>query len=304
MKYQFMDQQRRYHRVGWSHASRAARPGVPEKMARVLDDSRGGYYAWRTREASKRAHEDALLVVEIRDIQENVAKYRYGSQRVTAELRKHGLQVGHNRVARLMRANGLNARPRKKFRVTTISGHKHQAAPNVVDREFRPERANQVWASDATYIATAEGWLYLFVIIDLYSRRVVGWAISKSLGTSTLLQAFWMAVACRGAPEGLIFHSDRGVQYAATRFRNVLRKKRIIQSMSRKGNCWDNACVESFFKSLESELIGTTIYESREAAMQAIFEYIEAFYNRTRLHSTLNYRSPVEYEEARAQKVA
>lgn len=290
MKYQFMEQQRRYHRV--------------EKMARVLEVSRSGYYAWRTREASKRAQEDEALVAEILDIQENVAKYRYGSPRVTKELRRRGHNVGRKRVARLMRANGLNARPRKKFRVTTISGHKHQAAPNVVDREFRPQRPNQIWASDATYIATAEGWLYLFVIIDLHSRRVVGWAMSKSLGTTTLLQALWMAVARRGAPEGLVFHSDRGVQYASTRFRNVLRKKRFIQSMSRKGNCWDNACVESFFKSLKSELIGTTIYESREVAMQAVFEYIEVFYNRIRLHSTLDYRSPAEYEEASATQVA
>jgi len=290
MKYQFMDQQRRYHRV--------------EKMARVLEVSRGGYYAWRKREASERAQEDEKLVAEIRDIQENVAKYRYGSPRVTEELHRRGRHVGHNRVARLMRANGLNARPRKKFRVTTISGHKHEPAPNVVNREFRPQRPNQVWASDATYIATAEGWLYLFVIIDLYSRRVVGWAMSKSLGTATLLQAFWMAAARRGAPEGLTFHSDRGVQYASTRFRNVLRRNRIIQSMSRKGNCWDNACVESFFKSLKSELIGTMIYDSRKAAMQAVFEYIEAFYNRIRLHSTLDYQSPVEYEEVRAQQTA
>ncbi len=290
MKYQFMDQQRRYHRV--------------EKMARVLEVSRGGYYAWRSREASKRAEEDKALVAEIRDIQENVAKYRYGSPRVTEELGRRGHNVGHNRVARLMRANGLNARPRKKFRVTTISGHKHEAAANVVDREFRPQRPNQVWASDATYIATAEGWLYLFVIIDLYSRRVVGWAMSKSLGTTTLLQALWMAVARRGAPEGLVFHSDRGVQYASGRFRNVLRRKRFIQSMSRKGNCWDNACVESFFKSLKSELIGTTIYESRKAATQAVFEYIEVFYNRIRLHSTLDYRSPIEYEEVGAKQAA
>jgi putative transposase len=290
MKYQFMDHQRQFHRV--------------EKMARVLEVSRSGYYAWRKREASKHAQEDEALVAEIRDIQEKVAKYRYGSPRVTKELRRRGHNVGRKRVARLMRANGLNARPRKKFRTTTISGHRHEAAPNVVNREFRPERPNQVWASDATYIATAEGWLYLFVVIDLYSRRVVGWAMSKSLGSATLLQAFWMAMARRGAPEGLIFHSDRGVQYASTRFRNVLRKKRFIQSMSRKGNCWDNACVESFFKSLKSELIGTTIYESREAARQAVFEYIEMFYNRIRLHSTLDYRTPIEYEEARAQEAA
>ena len=173
-----------------------------------------------------------------------------------------------------MGTNGLNARPHRKFRVTTISGHKHEAAPTVVDGDFRPERQNQVWPSDVSYIATAEGWRYLFVIIDLYSRRVVGWAMSKSLGTTTLLQAFWMAVARRGAPEGLVFHSDRGVQYASTRFRNALRKKRFIQGMS------------------------------REAAMQEAFEYIEVFDNRIRLQSTMDYRSPAEYEEASAQQAA
>ena len=290
MKYQFMEQQRRYHRV--------------EKMARVLEVSRGGFYAWLKRQPSEREEKDAEIVEKIRDIQENIAKYRYGSPRITEELRRRGFPVGHNRVARLMSANGLNARPRKKFRVTTICDHTHEAAANVLDREFRPERPNQVWASDATYIATAEGWLYLFVIIDLYSRRVVGWAMSKSLGTATLLDAFWMAVARRGSPEGLIFHSDRGVQYASVAFRRVLRKKRFIQSMSRRGNCWDNACVESFFKSLKSELIGRTIFDGRQEAMSAIFEYIEVFYNRVRLHSTLGHRSPAEYEEKTRQEVA
>jgi putative transposase len=290
MKYQFMEQQRRYHRV--------------EKMARVLEVSRGGFYAWLRRQPSERQQKDAEIVDEIREIQEKLAKYRYGSPRITQQLHRRGYTVGHNRVARLMRANGLNARQRKKFRVTTISDHTHETAANVLNREFRPARPNQVWASDATYIATAEGWLYLFVIIDLHSRRVVGWAMSRSLGTATLLQAFWMAVARRGAPAGLVFHSDRGVQYASTAFGNVLRKKRIIQSMSRRGNCWDNACVESFFKSLKSELIGTTIYASRQTAMKEIFEYIEVFYNQIRLHSTLEYRSPVEYEEVVATTVA
>ena len=188
MKYQFMEQQRRYHRV--------------EKMARVLEVSRGGFYAWLRRQPSERQQKDAKIVGEIREIQENLAKYRYGSPRITEQLCRRGYSVGHNRVARLMRANGLNARRRKKFRVTTISNHTHEAAANVVNREFRPAGPNQVWASDATYIATAEGWLYLFAIIDLHSRRVVGWAMSRSLGTATLLKAFWMAVARRGAPAG------------------------------------------------------------------------------------------------------
>ena len=223
---------------------------------------------------------------------------------MTVELRNRGHHVGRNRVARLMRANGLNAKRRKKFRTTTKSDHKHTASPNLVNRQFQPEAPNKVWASDLTYVATAEGWLYLCVILDLYSRRVIGWATSKSLGTTSVLKALWMAITGRGNPRNVIFHSDRGVQYASTMFRRVLRKRGFFQSMSRKGNCWDNACVESFFKSLKTELIGKTIFESREAATQAIFEYIEVFYNRIRLHSTLGYLNPVQFEEESEEKVA
>lgn len=290
MKYQFMEQQRRYHRV--------------EKMARVLEVSRSGFYAWLTRESSPREQEDQKLVDEMADIQEKVAKYRYGSPRMTVEMRNRGYRVGHNRVARLMRANGLAARRRRKFRTTTNSDHAHEPAPNLVNREFRPEKPNQVWASDLTYIATGEGWLYLCVILDLYSRRVIGWAISKSLGTDTVLHALWMAITRRGNPRGVIFHSDRGVQYASVKFRRVLRRRGFLQSMSRRGDCWDNACAESFFKSLKSELIGKTIFAGRREAMQAIFEYIEMFYNRIRLHSTLGYVSPADFEEGRSEHVA
>lgn len=290
MKYQFMHDQRRFHCV--------------EKMARVLEVSRSGYYAWLRREPSRRDREGAELVEQIRDIQENTAKFRYGSPRITRELMKRGFRVGHNRVARLMRANGLNARPRKKFRVTTMSAHKHPAAPNLLNREFRPERANVAWASDITYIATGEGWLYLCVVIDLYSRRVIGWAMSKSLSADIVLSAFWMAVKGRKAPSGVIFHSDRGVQYASKRFRRVLRGRRFRQSMSRRGNCWDNACVESFFKTLKTELIGKTIYPSRKAAERAIFEYIEVFYNRVRTHSTLGYLTPEEFEAGNRSQAA
>jgi transposase InsO family protein len=208
MKYQFMYQQKAYHRV--------------ERMARVLEVSRSGYYAWERRERSRRGREDEKLVEEIREIQEKVSKFRYGSPRVTEVLRRRGYRVGHNRVARLMRENGLCARRRKKYRITTISSHTHAPAENIVNRDFRPARMNTVWASDITYVATGEGWLYLCVIIDLYSRRVIGWAMSKSLGTEVLLQAFWMAFLRRGRPEGVIFHSDRGVQYASSRYRDVL----------------------------------------------------------------------------------
>lgn len=290
MKYEFIEQQRRYHRV--------------EKMARVLNVSRSGYYAWRRREASCRAREDEQLTELIAEIQEHHAKYRYGSRRMTRALRARGRYVGRSRVARLMRENGLNARRRKKYRVTTMSAHKHSVADNLVDRQFRPEAPNTVWASDLTYIATAEGWLYLCVVIDLFSRRVVGWAMSRRLGTRMALQALWMAITGRGNPRSVIFHSDRGVQYASRRFRRVLRSRGFLQSMSRKGDCWDNACVESFFKTLKSELIGTTIFESRAAAERAIFEYIEAFYNRVRLHSTLGYMSPAQFEEESGRKAA
>ena len=179
-----------------------------------------------------------------------------GSPRITAELHRRGYRVGHNRVARLMREQELSARRKKKFRITTLSSHKHAPSENIVNRGFTPTRANAVWASDLTYVATGEGWLYLCVIIDLYSRRVIGWAMSKSLGTDVLLRAFWMACMRRGNPKGVIFHSDRGVQYASKSFRRVLGEKKLLQSMSRRGNCWDNACAESFFKTLKNELIG------------------------------------------------
>jgi len=215
---------------------------------------------------------------------------------MTAELRREGVHVGHNRVARLMRAADLSARRRVKYRVTTKSGHSHPPAANLLNREFTVVRPNRVWASDITYIATAEGWMYLCVILDLCGRSVAGWSLSESLGTDLVIQAFRMAMLRRRPVRGVLFHSDRGVQYASYEFRRALRDHGFIQSMSRKGDCWDNACAESFFKSLKTELIGGTIYMSRASARTVIFEYIEVFYNRQRLHSHLGYRTPVEYE--------
>lgn len=264
-------------------------------MAKVLKVSRSGYYAWRRRTESRRRGKDKELVGRISDIQKKV-RYRYGSPRMTAELRREGVHVGHNRVARLMRSADLSARRRVKFRVTTKSGHSHPPAANLLKREFTVVRPNSVWVSDITYIATAEGWMYLCVILDLCGRSVVGWSLSKSLGTDLIIQAFGMAILRRRPVRGLLFHSDRGVQYASYEFRRALRGHGFIQSMSRKGDCWDNACAESFFKTLKTELIGRTIYQSRAAARTAIFEYIEVFYNRQRLHSHLGYRTPVEYE--------
>ena len=289
MIYRFMDDQRRFHRV--------------EMMAGVLEVSRSGYFQWRHRQVTNREKSNKKLRNKIKQIQKK-AKWRYGSPRVTQQLRKRGIKVGENRVARIMRAEGLNRRRRKKFRVTTKSAHKHAPAPNLLDRQFSVATANRVWISDLTYLATAEGWLYLCVILDLYSRRVVGWSMSESLATDMVLRAFWMAVNSRRPPEGLIFHSDRGVQYASGSFRRALVSCRMRQSMSRRGDCWDNACAESFFGSLKSELIEDMIFPTRREAKSAIFEYIEAFYNRQRLHSTLGYCSPAEYEEESARESA
>ncbi len=225
MKYHFMDRQRGIHSV--------------ERMARILGVSRSGYYAWLDRDESARSQANRELAEAIRRIQKKV-KYRYGSPRVTEELRRAGKAVGHNRVARVMAENGLEARPKRRFRSTTKASESRPVAENLLARNFEVSRKNAVWASDITYIATSEGWLYLAVILDLCSRRVVGWSMSSRLTTDLVLRAFWMAVLTRNPPEGLMFHSDRGSQYTSKAFCKALEGKRMIQSMSRKGNCWDN----------------------------------------------------------------
>jgi len=266
------------------------------KMARVLGVSRSGYYAWVDRPESVRSRQKVDLTEQIREIQRKML-HRYGTPRVTRELARRGQSVGHNRVARILRENGLGARPRRRFRVTTKSAQGPAAAGNELDRHFWAAAVNQKWVSDITYVATAEGWLYLCVIVDLYSRRVVGWSMGTSLATELVTAAFMMAVMQRRPPRGLMFHSDRGTQYASLAFRKGLARHGMSQSMSRKGECWDNACAETFFKTLKTELIGQRIYRSREEARRAIFEYVEVFYNRVRLHSYLDYATPAEYEE-------
>ena len=289
MKYCFMAAHRGEHRV--------------EKMARNLGVTRSGFYAWMRRgKAARREHDERLMASMMR-IQREV-KYRYGSPRMTRELRRRGLCVGHNRVARLMREGLLGARRRKAYRVTTRSNHSHPVAENVLGRQFSVAAANRVWVSDITYIATAEGWMYLCVVLDLYSRRVVGWSMGRSLGVELAVNALLMAVLHRRPPRNMLFHSDRGVQYCAHAFRRHLREHGIRQSMSRKGDCWDNACAETFFASLKSELIGDRIFITREQARREIFEYIEVFYNRRRLHSYLGYLTPHEFESSSAGEAA
>jgi len=274
-----------------------------EKMAKVLRVSRSGYYAWMERPQSARECQKVELKEQIRQIQAQM-HHRYGAPRVTKELARRGRSVGHNRVARILRENGLGARPKRRFRVTTKSAQGPAVAANELDRGFWAAAVNQKWVSDITYVATAQGWLYLCVVVDLYSRRVVGWSMGTSLATELVIAAFTMAVMRRRPPRGLMFHSDRGTQYASKAFRKRLTRHGMQQSMSRKGECWDNACAETFFKTLKIELIGRLIYRSREEAKAAIFEYVEVFYNRVRLHSYLGYVPPAEFEELDSERVA
>ena len=232
-----------------------------EKMAENLGVTRSGFYAWLRRGRAERQTADEHLRDLIEGIQKEV-HYRYGSPRMTRELRRRGRQVGHNRVARLMRQGKLGARRRKAYRVTTKSTHAHPVAENLLQRLFRVSAANRVWASDITYIPTAEGWMYLCVVLDLYSRKVVGWSMGQSLGVELAVRALLMAIMGRRPPRDLLLHSDRGVQYCAGAFRRHLRRHGIRQSMSRKGDCWDNACAETFFASLKTELIGDRIFQS------------------------------------------
>jgi transposase InsO family protein len=266
-----------------------------EKMCRVFGVSKSGYYAWKHKSRGDRARENEQLIEKIKTIY-TLHRSVYGSPRITQELRAHGLSCGKNRVARLMKCNGIKAKTVKRYRVTTNSDHKLSVAPNLVNREFVADNRDRLWVSDISYIGTKEGWLYLAVIIDIFSRQVVGWAMSDRLKDDLTVNALRQAITRRNPLPGLIFHSDRGIQYAGRRFRRFLRYHGAIQSMSGKGNCYDNAVAESFFHTLKTELVYLERYDTRSQARQSIFEYIEVFYNRIRRHSALGYRSPLEYE--------
>jgi putative transposase len=266
-------------------------------MCRHLEVSRSGYHAWEGRPESKRAREDKALAVEVASIfEEN--KHRYGSPRVHRELRARGRTVGRKRVVRLMQAQGLAARKRARFVRTTDSNHDHPVAPNVLDRNFSPSEPQSTWAGDITYVWTAAGWVYLAVLLDLFSRKVVGWSISSRIDTELVLSALDQGLYGRDDVHGLLHHTDRGSQYASGDYQKALKARGIACSMSRKGNCWDNAVVESFFATLKKELIYTQSWTDRAELERALFEYIEVFYNRKRRHSSLGYVSPAEYERA------
>jgi len=265
-------------------------------MCRALKVSPAGFYTWRTRPESPRARANRSLLGEIRAIHVQ-SRCTYGSPSIWDALHnKRGQPVGENRIARLMRAHGIRAKTVKKWKATTHSSHRLPVAPNTLNRQFVVTAPNRVWAGDITYVWTAEGWLYLAVVLDLYSRAVIGWAMGSRLTADLAQDALTMALWRRQPQPGLTHHSERGVQYASQDYQRQLANAGITCSMSRKGNCWDNACVESFFGTLKKELVHDRRYLTREEAKQDIFEYTEVFYNRQRRHSTLGYRSPAEFE--------
>ena len=265
-------------------------------MCRTLEVSRSGFYDWLGREESARAAEDRRLANLIAGIFAE-SRRTYGAPRVHRELRHRGVRCGRKRVARLMKAAGLRSKVLKRFRVrTTDSNHNFAIAPDLVGREFAVSAPNLVWVADITYIPTDEGWLYLASTMDLFSRRIVGWSMSESLDAEFVLNATRAALHDRRPAPGLIHHSDRGSQYACKRFRDLLRDHGVRSSMSRTGDCFDNAAKESFFHTLKTELVHGERFETRAAARAAVFDYIEAFYNPRRLHSTLGYRSPANFE--------
>ena len=256
---------------------------------------RSGYYAWLKRKPSKRKIANEALDKKITDIF-NAHKSRYGAQRITDELRADGESCSKNRVSKRMRHLKLRAKAKKKFKVTTDSKHNLPVAPNLLNRDFSAKAPNQKWAGDISYVWTDEGWMYLAVVIDLYSRAVIGWSIQSTMSRKLVCDALMMALWRRGFPRNVLFHSDRGSQYCSHDYQNLLKAYGFICSMSRKGNCWDNAVSESFFHSLKTELIYSERYATREIAKQSIFQYIEGYYNRVRRHSTIGSISPEMFE--------
>ncbi len=264
-------------------------------LCRAVGVSRAGYYAWCHRPPSGRQAADDALVDRIRRVHE-ASRHAYGSPRVLRELRAEGMTVGRHRVARLMRKAAIRGRRSLRFCVTTQSQHPLPVAPNVLERRFQREAPNQAWVADITYVPTREGWLYLAIVLDLFSRRVVGWSMSDRIDQALTIRALRMAVERRCPPPGLVHHSDRGCQYAGEDYQRALSELGAVPSMSRKGNCWDNAVAEAFFRTLKVEG-GVRVYCSQQEARKALFDFIERFYNKRRRHSFLGYVSPEEFEK-------
>lgn len=272
------------------------------RMCQVLAVSASGFYAWRKQQPSARKMANEKLLSQIKVVYEQ-SHGTYGSPRVHAAMNAQGMACGVHRVARLMRQNGLQARGKRRFKRTTQSNHTYPIAPNVLNREFEAKAPNQKWVGDITYIPTGEGWLYLAVVMDLYARRVVGWAMADNMRQQLTLTALKMALKQRQPQPGLLHHTDRGAQYAANQYQAVLNQHRFQSSMSCRGNCYDNAPMESFFASLKAELPCYGHYVTRQQARLEIFEYIEIFYNRQRRHSSLGYLSPLQFEQTAVSSI-
>lgn len=265
-------------------------------MCEALGVSRSGFHAWLTRPASMRARSDDVLGPRVRT-SFLLSDRTYGARRVWHDMLAEGFSCGLHRVERLMRLHGLRARPRRR-QLPKDTGTRSIIAPNVLDRDFEADTPNQKWVADFTYIWTAEGWLYLAVVLDLFSRRIVGWSMKDMMTAQMVADALMMAIWRRGRPKTLMHHSDQGSQYTSEAFQRLMTDNGVTCSMSRSGNVWDNAAVESFFSSLKTERIGGKVYRTRDQARADLFDYIERFYNPRRRHSTLGYQSPVQYEKS------
>jgi putative transposase len=270
-----------------------------ERLCRIMNVTSRGYRAWVSRPMSQRQRDDFTLLAHIRE-QNRLSLGSYGRPRMTAELKELGLNVGHRRVGRLMRENGLSAVRTRKYKATTDSNHDFTVAPNLLNRDFTANIPNQKWAGDISYIWTREGWLYLAVMIDLHSRRIIGWAVSNRLKRDLAIRALDMAVALRKPPPGCIHHTDRGSQYCSHEYQKRLHQNSFTVSMSGKGNCYDNAAVETFFKTVKAELIWRNTWQTRRQVHTALFQYINGFYNPRRRHSTLGGKSPLAFERKAA----
>ncbi len=281
MKYQFVEEKRKEHSINI--------------LCHVLEISRSGFYAWLSRPVSDREESNQQLLLKIRESHER-SRETYGYRRIYYDLHAELKTLGKNRVFRLMQHYGIRAKTKRKFKMTTDSNHSKPISDNKLNREFTANKPNQRWVSDITYIPTMEGWLYLSVIMDLFSRKIIGWSMDSRMKEDITLNALRMALFKRKISGGVLLHSDRGSQYAANEYQGLLKDNDIECSMSRKGNCWDNAVVESFFHTLKVECTHHESFKTREEAKRVIFEYIEVFYNRQRRHSTINYNTPAQYE--------
>lgn len=268
------------------------------RMCEALGVSRSGFFAWLSRPQSERARSDVVLGKIVRDSFERSDR-TYGARRVWHDVLAEGLSCGLHRVERLMRAHAFKARPRRR-RLPKDAGERSIVAGNVLDRQFEAQGPNRRWVADFTYVWTAEGWLYVAVVLDLFSRRIVGWSMSASMTAQLVIDALTMALWRRGRPDALLHHSDQGSQYTSEAFQRLLADMRVDCSMSRSGNCWDNAAMESFFSSLKTERVSRRTYRTRDDAKADVFDYIERFYNPKRRHSTIGYLSPIAFEEKMA----